>query len=183
VDPTIYTVGHSTRTGDDFVALLRAHEIEVLADVRRFPGSRRHPHFGKDALRLTLADAGIEYVHLVELGGRRGAPKPDSPNGAWRVEAFRAYADAMVEPEWVEALARLEERARSQHVALMCAEAVPWRCHRRLISDALVARGWAVRHILSETRADPHTLNESARVLPDGRIIYPAPEDEQGWLL
>ena len=181
--PTIYTIGHSTRSAEEFVALLFAHRVQKVADVRRFPGSRRYPQFGRDSLRGFLADAGIGYEHLPELGGRRGAPSPGSLNGAWRVPAFRAYADAMGTPGWRAALGSLEEIGRADRTAFMCAEAVPWRCHRRLISDALVLDGWDVRHILGETRADPHVLHEAARRLADGRIVYPAPEDEQGTLL
>jgi uncharacterized protein (DUF488 family) len=161
------------------VALLQAHGVDVVADVRRFPGSRRNPQFGRDALRETLAAPGIDYVHLPALGGRRGAPRPDSPNGAWRVAAFRAYADAMGDPEWLEGLGTLEALAGARPLAYMCAEAVPWRCHRRLISDALVARGWIVKHILAEGRVEPHTLHEAARIDPEGRLTYPLPEAEQ----
>jgi len=127
----VHTIGHSTRTAEALVALLRAHGVEVVADVRRFPGSRRHPQFGRNALRSTLAAAGIDYVHVPALGGRRGAPAPDSPNGAWRVAQFRAYADAMGEPEWREALTALEARARAQPLAYLCAEALPWRSATR----------------------------------------------------
>lgn len=179
----VFTVGHSTRLAAELVALLRGHAIEAVADVRRFPGSRRHPWFGRDELAATLREAEIGYVHLPELGGRRGKPSADSPNGAWRVESFRAYADAMATEAWRSALVRLEELAHERTVAMMCAEAVPWRCHRRLISDALVARGWQVRHILAEGRADPHALHEAARVRPDGLLVYPAPEDRQTELL
>jgi len=170
-----YTIGHSNRTSEEFLELLRAHGVEVVADVRRFPGSRRNPWFGQDPLREALARAGIDYVHLSALGGRRGRPAPDSPNGAWRVEAFRAYADRMAEPEWRDALTELDALARERTVAVMCAEAVPWRCHRRLIADALVVRGREVRHILGRDRADPHELHEAARVRPDGTLVYPPP--------
>ena len=175
---TVYTIGHSTRTLPEFIDLLQAFGVEEVADVRRFPGSRRNPQFSGAQLKNALAEVGIGYLHLVELGGRRGRPKPGSPNTGWRVAAFQAYADRMADPEWLRALAELEERARSATVAYMCAEAVPWRCHRRLISDALVVRGWEVRHILAMERADLHELQDFARVQADGSILYPAPEEE-----
>ncbi len=171
----VYTIGHSNRPLEEFLDLLRAHGVDVVADVRRFPGSRRNPWFGQDPLREALAGAGIGYVHLPALGGRRGRPAADSPNGAWRVAAFQAYADRMADPEWRGALAELDALGRERTVAVMCAEAVPWRCHRRLIADALVARGREVRHILGRDRADPHELHEAARVRPDGTLVYPPP--------
>jgi len=174
---TIYTIGHSTRPLDEFVSLLRAHAIESLVDVRRYPGSRRYPQFNADSLATALRGAGIGYTHEVELGGRRAA-RPDSPNGAWRNAGFRGYADHMATPEFRAALDRLVHVADDGGVAVMCAEAVPWRCHRRLIADALVLRGVRVAHILSDSRADAHTLHEAARHV-DGTIRYPAPADEQ----
>lgn len=169
-----YTIGHSTRSGETFIDLLASYGIEEVVDVRRFPGSRRHPQFNKDDLEEALASAGIAYKHLPELGGRRGPPDPESPNTAWRVSAFQAYADRMAEPEWIAALNALEERCRRKTVAYMCAEALPWRCHRRLISDALTVRGFEVRHILTPNRADLHQLPDFARVLSSDRIIYPS---------
>lgn len=174
---TAYSIGHSTRSEAAFLELLAGFGVSELVDVRRFPGSRRHPQFGGDNLRDTLAAAGIGYVHLTELGGRRGKPDPDSPNTGWRVAAFQAYADWMNDPGWIDALGRLEERCRDRTVAFMCAEAVPWRCHRRLISDALLVRGVTVLHIVGGDRAYPHELPDFARVLPDGSIIYPAAEE------
>lgn len=171
---TVYTVGHSNRDVAEFLALLASHDIEEVVDVRRFPGSRRQPWFGQAELAASLAGAGIGYVHVEALGGRRGKPQPNSPNTGWRVASFQAYADHMTDPEWLAALARLEDRAAQRTAALMCSEAVPWRCHRRLIADALVVRGWQVLHILGTQRANPHTLQDFARVQPDGRIIYPA---------
>jgi len=170
----IYTIGHSDRSIEGFLDLLRAHGIEEVVDVRRFPGSRRHPHFGAEALRASLAQAGIGYHHVEALGGRRGRPAPDSPNNGWRVASFQAYADRMAEPEWLDALGALERRAGQRRVALMCSEAVPWRCHRRLIADALVVRGWDVGHIIGTGAVRPHELQDFARPLPDGRIVYPA---------
>ncbi|HSH45980.1 MAG TPA: DUF488 domain-containing protein [Longimicrobiales bacterium] len=170
---TLYTVGHSNRDAPEFLELLRSHGVQEVVDVRRYPGSRRNPQFGGEALEATLADAGIGYTHMEALGGRRGRPAPDSPNTGWRVASFQAYADHMAEPEWLQALGALEERAGQRAVAIMCSEAVPWRCHRRLIADALVVRGWDVRHILGAGRSSPHELQDFARVLPDARIIYP----------
>jgi uncharacterized protein (DUF488 family) len=169
----IFTIGHSTRSLDELLELLRAHGVEEVVDVRRFPGSRRNPQFSGETLPGALADAGLSYLHLPALGGRRGTPRASSPNAGWRVAAFQAYADHMAEPDWLESLGVLEERARRKRVAYMCAEAVPWRCHRRLISDALVVRGWDVRHILAANRVDRHALQDFAEVQPDGSIIYP----------
>ncbi len=180
--PPVFTVGHSTRPIEDLLALLAEHGVRTLVDVRRFPGSRRHPQYSRDALAASLAGVGIQYVHEPDLGGRRAA-RPDSPHTAWRVEAFRGYADYMETPEFQAALERLIQRADGQAggqpVAILCAEAVPWRCHRRLISDALVARGVQVMHILSPGRADPHELDPNARVLPGGRLLYAGPESPQ----
>ena len=179
----VYTVGHSTRASEELVGLLAAHGVRTLVDVRRFPGSTRHPWFNRETLEETLRSAGIGYLHMPALGGRRGRADPDSPNSAWRVEAFRAYADHLASPGGRAALDELASLARETVVAYMCAEAVPWRCHRRLVSDALTARGWEVRHILGEKRADRHEMHEAARILPGARIVYPAPEDEQRRLL
>lgn len=171
--PQVLTAGHSTRTGAELVELLAEHRVELLVDVRRFPGSRRHPQFARAALAASLATAGIDYLHEADLGGRR-QPRPDSPHTAWRVAAFRGYADYMETPELAAALARLLNLAAARTVAILCAEAVPWRCHRRLIADALVARGIAVRHILAPGRSQLHELDPNARVLADGRLIYDA---------
>lgn len=179
--PQIYTAGHSTRTAAELLALLGEAGVRVLVDVRRFPGSRRHPQFSRDALARSLAEAGIEYVHEPDLGGRR-APRPGSPHVAWRVEAFRGYADHMETPEFAQALERLMQRGLKDTIAILCAEALPWRCHRRLISDALVARGWEVLHILGAGKVDPHRLDQNARVLPGGRLLYAGPEEPQGSL-
>jgi uncharacterized protein (DUF488 family) len=170
----IFTVGHSTRPIEELLALLIEHGVTTLVDVRRYPGSRRHPQFSRDALAASLTGAGIEYVHEPDLGGRR-ATRPDSPHIAWRVEAFRGYADHMETPEFQAALDRLIRRSEKETVAILCAEAVPWRCHRRLISDALVARGVNVLHILGPGRADPHELDSNARILPNGHLLYAGP--------
>jgi uncharacterized protein (DUF488 family) len=166
----IHTVGHSTRSLDELVALLRRHGVEHLADVRAHPGSRRYPHFGRDSLQISLPSLGIGYSHHPELGGRRRG-LPDSPNGAWRNASFRAYADYMGTDDFTTALDALLDIAKEKRVAIMCAEAVPWRCHRWLISDALVAREVDVHHIL-DARSEPHSLTRFAE-LRDGTVVYP----------
>ena len=168
---TFYTVGHSTRSIEEMIALLRAHGVTRIVDVRRYPGSRRFPHFAREALAEHLGQAGVEYVHEPALGGRR-RPSPDSPNTWWRNAQFRAYADHLASDEFQQALERVIAGADDAATALMCAEAVHWRCHRQLIADVLVSRGHEVRHIQSETRAEPHALNESARV-EDDHLVYP----------
>jgi uncharacterized protein (DUF488 family) len=168
----IWTAGHSTRPIAEFLKLLAAGGVKLLADVRRFPGSRRHPHFGQAPLAAALAEAGIEYRHLEALGGRRTERLPDSPNDGWRVESFNAYADYMQSAEFARALEELETIARQTPTAIMCSEALPQKCHRRLIADALVARGWRVRHLLSPTRIEDHALTPFARV-HGGRLTYP----------
>ncbi|HEY9516138.1 MAG TPA: DUF488 domain-containing protein [Gemmatimonadaceae bacterium] len=170
----IYTIGHSTRSLEDFVALLRREEIGHLADVRAHPGSRRYPHFGRDSLAVALPELGVAYSHHPELGGRRRG-LPASPNGAWRNASFRAYADYMGTDAFRAALDSLVELARDNRVAIMCAEAVPWRCHRWLISDALAARGVDVHHIL-DARSERHSLSSFA-VVRDGMVVYPPESD------
>jgi uncharacterized protein (DUF488 family) len=168
----IYTIGHSTRTLDEFLALLAAHGIEAIADVRRHPGSRRHPHFAREALAAALGARGFGYDWMPELGGRRRA-RPDSPHHAWREESFRAYADHMETAEFQAALASLVEKAARRPTAIMCAEAVPWRCHRQLIADALLARGVEVRDVVGPGAAKRHTLPAHAR-LEGERVVYDA---------
>lgn len=172
----ILTVGHSTRSSDEFVALLRAHDVDALADVRRYPGSRRHPQFGRDALAEAARAAGIAYDHVEELGGRRDA-SPDSPNTAWRNEQFRGYADHMGSRAFARGLAQLLDLAKGKRVAVMCAEAVPWRCHRSLIGDALLVRGIAVVDIMSATQSKPHELTSFAHV-EGTQITYPSAQPE-----
>ncbi|MFL6195412.1 MAG: DUF488 family protein [Thermoanaerobaculia bacterium] len=172
----VFTLGHSTRAIEELLALLTGHGIRTLVDVRRYPGSRRHPQFSRDALAASLEGAGIRYLHEPDLGGRRAA-RPDSPHTAWRVEAFRGYADHMETPAFQAALERLIRQAAETPTAILCAEAVPWRCHRRLISDALVTRDIPVLHILGPGRADPHELDPNARILPGGRLLYAGPAD------
>ena len=167
----IYSIGHSTRSIDDFVALLKAHEVTRLADIRSLPRSRRHPHFSIERLSVSLPAEGIAYRHCPGLGGLR-KPRPDSGNSAWRHAGFRGYADYMQTPAFEAALAALIEYASDSGGAMMCAEAVWWRCHRQLVADALVARGVAVRHIASATAAPPHALTEFARLI-EGKVTYP----------
>lgn len=174
----IHTVGHSTRSLEELVALLRRHGVNHVADVRAHPGSRRHPQFGRDALANSLPAVELSYSHHPELGGRRRG-LADSPNGAWRNASFRAYADYMGTKEFERALDDLCVLADRRSVAIMCAEAVPWRCHRWLISDALVARGVDVRHIL-DSKSEVHTLTRFAEVR-DGKLVYP-PDDTSGSL-
>lgn len=154
------TIGHSTRELDEFLALLQAHGVGHVADVRRFPGSRRHPHFGREALAAALAATGIGYTHFRELGGRR-APVSDSSNRALRHTAFRGYADHMQTPSFAQAMEALLALIRGQRVAVMCAEARPEQCHRRLLADALVARGARVEHIHAREQRVPHSLKVS----------------------
>jgi len=169
--PAIFTIGHSTRPIADFIALLQAHGVTQLADVRTIPKSRRHPHFAQEALRLSLPVAGISYRHVPGLGGLR-KPAADSANGGWRHAGFRGYADYMQTPAFADALAELQEWSNAAPTAVMCAEAVWWQCHRQLIADALVARGVEVRHITSPKAAAAHTLTSFARVEGD-RVSYP----------
>ena len=168
----IYTLGHSTRPIEELLALLAEHAIERLVDVRRFPGSRRYPQYGREALAASLATAGVEYRHEAGLGGRRRAA-PDSSNTFWRNAGFRGYADHLASPEAAAALRALIAEAAERRLAIMCAEAVPWRCHRQLIADALVSRGIEVVHVLAPGRSERHQLNAHARVQGDGRLIYP----------
>jgi uncharacterized protein (DUF488 family) len=159
---------------EELVGLLREHRIELIADVRTAPGSRRLPHFSRPALAALLPPRGLDYVHLPELGGFR-RPRPDSGNDGWQNRSFRGYADYMATPEWEAGLERLLALAAERPTAVMCAEAVPWRCHRSLIADALLVRGLAVTHILGPGRSQPHRLTEFAAV--NGlRITYPAPD-------
>jgi len=169
---TIWTIGHSTRPLDEFLRLLAVYRIEQVADVRRFPGSRKHPHYGGDALKEALAQHGVAYRWLPELGGRRRA-SADSPNTGWRSAAFRGYADYMASAEFAAGLATLLALARERRTALMCAEAVWWRCHRGLIADALRVEGAEVVHILDATHAVAHPMTAPARVR-DGRLCYAA---------
>jgi uncharacterized protein (DUF488 family) len=165
---TIHTIGHSTRTIGVVIELLRAHDIERVVDVRRWPASRRLPHFNRESLTTELKTAGIDYVWRGDLGGFR-KPAPDSPNTGWRVGAFRAYADFMLTAEFQTIMTEVEELAATQRIALLCAEAVPWRCHRQLLADALFIRDWTVRHIM-DSGCHEHNLPPFAQVA--GKQIY-----------
>lgn len=172
---TVWTIGHSTRTLDEFIAVLRHYEIEALVDVRTVPRSRKNPQFNKDVLGPAMERTGIEYVHAKDLGGLR-KPRKDSINTAWRNESFRGYADYMQTHEFEEALSRLIELARRKRTAIMCAELLPWRCHRSLIADALLVRGFDVVEVFDEQKSQPHKLTPFAVVEGFG-ITYPgAPE-------
>ena len=159
---------------EELVELLRQHGVSLLVDVRTVPASRRMPHFAKAALQAALQERGIDYRHMPELGGLR-KPRRDSVNTGWRNESFRGYADYMQTDEFWNALAKLVQLARSGRVAIMCAEAVPWRCHRSLIADALTVQGVEVRHITGHGEPSPHRLTPFARV-DDGHITYPPPD-------
>jgi uncharacterized protein (DUF488 family) len=167
----LYTIGHSTRTAEEFLALLESHGVGQIADVRAFPVSRRLPHFNREALAATLAQTGVGYRHFAALGGRR-TPRPDSVNGAWQHDSFRGYADYMATTEFQAGLEELQEYGRTRATAVMCAEAVWWRCHRRLIADALVARHVPVFHIMTTERVEPHELTSFA-VVRGTVVTYP----------
>jgi uncharacterized protein (DUF488 family) len=167
---TIWTIGHSTRAIEEFIAILTSFKIESLVDVRSFPGSRRYPQFNRDRLLASLADAGIEYVRMPELGGRRRA-KPDSLNMAWRNETFRGYADYMETEDFPKGIDRLLEISRAKRTAIMCAEAVWWRCHRSLIADYLKAEGITILHILGDGKSAEHQFTSAARII-DGKLSY-----------
>jgi uncharacterized protein (DUF488 family) len=174
---TAWTIGHSTRTLADFFDALRSQRIEGLADVRAMPGSRRYPHFDQDELAPALGREGVAYEHFPGLGGRR-KPQPDSRNLAWRNAAFRGYADYMDTPEFAHAMSRLTTLASGQRTAIMCAEAVWWRCHRSLISDLLKAWGWTVIHILDAKNTQEHPFTSAARLV-DGRLRYELPASQK----
>ena len=168
----VWTVGHSTHSIDAFVALLAEHEIVQVADVRWVPKSRRHPHFHTDALARSLPARGVAYAHLPRLGGRRSTT-PDSPNGGWRNASFRGYADYAMGDEFAAGLAQLRALAATRRTAMMCSEALWWRCHRRLIADRLLVAGDSVWHIGSNGRATAHELTAFAAVGGGGQITYP----------
>jgi uncharacterized protein (DUF488 family) len=167
---TVWTVGHSTRSGEEFGQILEAHGIEVLVDVRMFPGSRRYPQFNREALSESLSRLGIQYKHEPRLGGRR-TPRADSHNTAWKNAQFRAYADHMETEEFRDAVKELLQVATERRVAVMCAEALWWRCHRSLISDYLKAAGHTVIHILDEKKTEEHPFTSAARII-DGQLSY-----------
>jgi uncharacterized protein (DUF488 family) len=170
--PTVYTVGHSTRSLDELIALLKQHGVRAVADVRRFPKSRKYPHFNDEALAMSLPAAGFRYLPLPALGGRRRAML-DSVNTGWRNESFRGYADYMQTPAFEAGVSQLSALAAQTPTAMMCAEAVPWRCHRSLIADAMLARGWEVLDIVGGSAPTPHKLTPFARV-EGSHVTYPA---------
>jgi uncharacterized protein (DUF488 family) len=178
--PTIFTIGHSTRTISEFEGLLRQVAVELLVDVRSIPRSRTNPQFNADALPGALAEVGIAYRHLPALGGLRHRTKGaiPSPNMFWRVAAFRNYADYAATAAFRLGLDELEALARDNCCAIMCAEAVWWRCHRRIIADYLLAEGFPVAHIMGHDKIDPAKLTPGARLLPDKTLVYPVAEEE-----
>lgn len=168
---TLFTIGHSTRTLEELIAALHAHSIQTLVDIRAFPMSRRLPHFDRESLEKTIPAAGVRYVWMKDLGGRRKKSLPQSPNVALRNDSFRNYADYMLTPEFERAIAELVEMGGSSRTAYMCAERIYFRCHRMLVSDWLVAHGHEVLHIEDARPAKPHRLMQEARVA-DGKLIY-----------
>jgi uncharacterized protein (DUF488 family) len=175
--PAIYTIGHSTRPQEEFIALLRRYGIVTLVDIRAMPRSRHNPQFNREELERVLPTAGIRHVHLSALGGLRRHSGEESPNKGWRNASFRAYADYMMTDPFRQGIADLLALAREGPAAIMCAEAVPWRCHRSLVADALFVRGVVARHIHDARRADPHHLTPFARVAGD-HVTYPPESDE-----
>ena len=167
---TIWTIGHSTRPFDEFVAMLRSFDIELVADVRNYPGSRKYPQYNQDNLQTALPQHGIQYVHFKNLGGRR-KPNPDSKNTAWRHMAFRGYADYMQTTDFKEGIEELENMAAKQRTAYMCSEAVWWRCHRSMMSDYLKAHGWQVMHIMNVAKAEEHPYTSPAKII-NGELSY-----------
>src|SRR5258708_17823525 len=166
----IWTFGHSTRSIEDFIGALRSFEIKILADVRSYPGSKRYPQFNKENLQTSLTQVGVDYEHFPELGGRRRA-KPDSPNMTWRNESFRGYADYIETESFRDGTRRLLEIARVSKTAIVCSEAVWWRCHRSLISDYLKAKGVEVNHIMKNGKSEPHSFTSAARIV-NGELSY-----------
>lgn len=175
-EAVILTIGHSTRPIDEFIGLLLAHDVSRLVDVRTVPRSRHNPQFNRDTLPETLAAEGISYTHMPGLGGLRHA-RADSPNRGWRNDSFRGFADYMQTGEFAENMEKLIELGKRERIAVMCAEAVPWRCHRSLIADALLARGVSVAHIMGKAKLAGHELTSFARI-EGTRIVYP-PEEHQ----
>ena len=172
----IWTIGHSTRKIEDFIAALEARRIKLLVDVRSLPGSKRHPQFNKEALGRSLQEHGIRYEHFAELGGRR-KPRSDSRNTTWRNASFRGYADYMDTEKFRKAIERLLDHANDAGpTAMMCAEAVWWRCHRSLISDYLKVRGIEITHIIGTNKTEPHPFTSAARIV-DGGLSYVSDRD------
>jgi uncharacterized protein (DUF488 family) len=166
----VYTIGHSTHPIEEFISMLLSFGIQVLVDIRSLPGSNKYPQFNQDTLSQSLSDAGIEYVHMRGLGGRR-KPRPDSHNNAWRSKAFMGYADYMETAEFKVAIEELERLAKEKVVAYMCSEAVWWRCHRALVSDYLKVKGWEVYHIMGVDKSSEHPYTAPAKVA-QGKLFY-----------
>ena len=167
---TIYTVGHSTPTIEVFLSMLESFDIKTIVDIRRFPGSRKFPQFNQDNLKIALEEDGIQYISMLELGGRR-KPNNDSKNTIWKNESFRGYADYMETAAFENAVVKLEEIALKQTTAYMCSEALWYRCHRAMVSDYLKAKGWNVLHIMNIAKVQQHKYTEPARIV-DGKIYY-----------
>ena len=167
---TIWTVGHSTRSFEEFVALLKSFNIQAIADIRQYPGSRRYPHFNKEALEHSLPAEGIKYIHLKQLGGRKKASE-NSVNTGWKNDFFRGYADYMETSEFHDGVTELEQIGSEYATAYMCSEAVWWRCHRSLVSDYLKVKGWKVMHIMNIAKSDEHPYTKPARI-EDGKLNY-----------
>jgi uncharacterized protein (DUF488 family) len=166
----VWTIGHSVHPLDEFITILKSFQIELIADIRSLPGSRRYPQFNKESIEVSLVENGIEYLHLKELGGRKKT-NHDSINTGWRVAAFRSYADYMATPDFKKAISELEDLADNKRVAYMCAEALWWRCHRSLVSDYLKLHGWKVMHIMGVGKSTEHSYTEPARI-SDGQLLY-----------
>ncbi len=173
----IFTTGHSTRSLEEFIRLLKNFNIKLLADIRSYPGSKRFPHFNKEALQQTLTQHGIAFQHFPELGGRRKTSK-NSKNTAWKNDAFRGYADYMETEDFKKGIHELEKAAAVQTSAYMCSEAVWWRCHRSLVSDYLKSKGWKVMHIMGENKSDEHPYTAPAKIV-NGRLSYAAAHFQQ----
>lgn len=166
----VWTIGHSTRTIEDLVAMLQSFGIAVVVDVRSYPGSRRYPQFNKEALDISLGKNNIRYFHIKDLGGRRKS-NPESKNTKWRNDAFRGFADYMETDSFKKGVEQLQSLATSQRTAYMCSEAVWWRCHRSLISDYLKSIGWTVIHIMDKEKAEEHPYTSAARIV-NGKLSY-----------
>lgn len=169
---SVWTIGHSTHSLDELVAMLRSFEIDIVVDIRSYPGSRKFPQFNKESLQLSLPENKIRYTHLKKLGGRRRV-NPESKNTTWRHDAFRGYADYMETESFAEGIAELIEIAQQQRTAYMCSEAVWWRCHRSMVSDYLKAHGWNVQHIMGVNKASEHPYTQPARIVEGGLTYVP----------
>lgn len=168
--PTLFTIGHSTRSSEEFLDLLNSFHIRILADIRRLPGSRKFPQFDQDQLKKSLEENGIEYIYIENLGGRR-KPSADSVNTVWRNKSFQAYADYMETESFADGAAELAKLAQEKPTAMMCSEAVWWRCHRSMVSDYFKAKGWEVLHIMVPGKATEHPYTSPARVEGD-KVFY-----------